>query len=426
MKIRFHHAKILTLIADTDYLEGELWVEDNRISYVGPTNNDHHKIIWDREIDVKNNLIMPGFKNAHTHSPMTFLRSSADDKPLFDWLTESIFPYEKKLTPDDVYDLSKLAILEYLSSGITANFDMYFYPEAVAQASVDLGMRTAIVGGAQSIKDMNQLYLSLNNRSKNKGLISYELGFHAEYTTSLERLQEISELANHLKTGVYTHISETKKEVEDCQQKYGDTPVALLEKIGLFNHGGGGFHGVHFTDHDIKLFKERNLSIVLNNSANLKLASGIAPIPKFIENNLTIAIGTDGPASNNCLDMFREMFLTAGLGKVQSSAESVPGNVVLKMATQGGAKAMNLTNSMDLSVGSYADLIIIDLNQPNMQPLNNIVKNIVYSGSKTNIKLTMINGQILFEDGNYYLNNDDPIAIYEKANHIANRILHDA
>ncbi|WP_445488005.1 amidohydrolase [Niallia sp. 03133] len=425
MNTRFYNGYVLSMKKNMEVTFGEVWVEGPTISYVGPSKEC--SIVWDREIDLNHNLIMPGFKNAHTHSAMTCLRSMADDKPLKTWLEESIFPMEAKLTKDDIYHLSKLAILEYLTSGITANFDMYFYPESIAQASYDCGMRTVILGGlndfVQSPSEIEENYLNLNKNNRYNGLITYEMGFHAEYTTSHSILQELSIIAKKHKAPVYTHISETKQEVEECIKRHSMTPAVYLNSLGLFDYGGGGFHGVYLTKEDIHVFKEKKLSLVLNCSANLKLASGIAPINDFIAAGLNIGVGTDGPASNNSLDMFKEMFLVSGLGKVQSDPSSVCGSEVLAMATRGSAKAMNLENCDSLSKGKLADLIVIDMHKPNMQPVNHIVNNIVYSGSKDNIKLTMINGEILYENGEFSrFSTEEVEEIYRKSNQIVNRI----
>ena len=224
------------------------------------------------------------------------------------------------------------------------------------------------------------------------------MGFHAEYTCSEGLLKDLSALANKLQAPVFCHNSETQKEVAECVKRYGMTPTVYLDNIGMFNYGGGGYHCVHMTDSDINVFEKRGMSIVLNPASNLKLASGIAPVSLFMKKGINLALGTDGPASNNALDMFREMFLTTALAKYrENDASAVDANEVLKMATLGGAKAMGLRNCDTLSRGKKADLIVIDLSQPNMQPINNITKNLVYSGSKINVILTMINGNILYQ-----------------------------
>lgn len=423
MNTRFYNARILTMDKSTAILEGELWVEGSRITYIGPSPSGKTRPVWDREIDADGNLIMPGFKDAHTHSAMTFLRSYADDLPLLEWLNQQVFPMEAKLTPEDIYWLSKLAVMEYLTSGITANFDMYFHPEMIAKASVECGFRTVLVSGlnnfVSSLEELESDYLTYNHYHE---LISYCLGFHAEYTTSEELLKGVAALAEKYHAPVFTHNSETRDEVQQCIGRHGKTPTAYLDCLGIYKYGGGGYHCIHMTEEDLAIFSDRGLTAVTNPGSNTKLASGIARITDMMNAGINLAIGTDGPASNNCLDMFREMFLVTGLAKLrEDNAAAVPGEKVLEMAVCGGARAMGLADCDCLAEGKLADLIVLDLHQPNMQPLNHIAKNIVYSGSKQNVKLTMVNGRILYEDNRFFIN-ADPEEIYQKANEIINRM----
>lgn len=422
MNVRFYNARILTMADGFRIRAGEVWVKGSKIIHVGLEEEESEPLCWDREIDVQGNLLMPGFKDAHTHSAMTFLRSFADDLPLQEWLHQKVFPMEAKLTPEDIYHLCRLAILEYLTSGITANFDMYLTPDTMVQASVDCGFRTVICGAVndftQSVEEMDRWYQKYNHYHE---LIGYRLGFHAEYTTSREILEGIAALAKKYQAPVYTHLAETEEEVKGCLERNGRTPAAYLDSLGMFDYGGGGFHCVHMTEQDMDILKNRGVWAVTNPASNLKLASGIAPVCAMDEKGIGIAIGTDGAASNNCLDMFREMFLVTGLAKLRErDAAAMDANRVLAMAVSDGAKAMGLSDCDTLEPGKKADLIIIDLNSPNMQPLNRITKNLVYSGSKQNVKLTMVNGKILYEDGVFDVG-ADPEEIYAKANEIVRR-----
>ncbi len=433
MNIRLFNARILTMKSN-EIIKGEIWVQNEHIIYVGDGRDTEEvyknlklqSIIWDKEIDCEGNLLMPGFKDAHTHSGMTLLRSYADDMPLQEWLTQQIFPVEAKLDGEMIYHLTKLAILEYLTSGITAVFDMYLTPETTADACVDMGMRCVQVSGVSGMSDFEkgvalteERYNKLNN---NHPLTSYMLGFHAEYTCAKELLMQIAGLSHKYKAPIYTHISETATEVEECKKRYGMTPPVFFDSLGLFDYGGGGYHCVHMTEEDMEVFKKHNLSVVTNPGSNTKLASGIAPISEYLKKGINVAIGTDGPASNNCLDMFREMFLVTGLAKLkEKDASAVDAWEVLKMATVNGSRAMCLPDTDVLEKGKLADIIMIDLRQPNMQPINNIPKNIVYSGSKQNIKMTMVNGQILYMDGKF-ADFIDVDAIYGKADEIKKQI----
>ena len=404
MRTRFYNAQVLTM-KDFNIFSGEVWIEDNKISYVGKSKET--SVHFDREIDVQKNLIMPGFIDAHTHSGMTFLRSMADDMPLQQWLNEKVFPIEAKLTQDDIYYFSKLAILEYLTSGITTNFDMYLNPEAIVKASLDTKYRTVLCGAVNdfclSVEDVERCF---NEYNQENSLISYILGFSHEYTNSKEKIEQVAALSHKYKAPVYTHLSETEYEVSTCKEKTGLSPVEYLCDLGVYDYGGGAFHCVHMSEHDLDLFQEKHLNVVTNPASNLKLASGIAPIQSMLQRNIDVCLGTDGAASNNCLDMFREMFLVTGLAKYkEKDASAVDAYEVLKMATVNGAQALNL-NCGVLEAGKLADLIILDLHQPNMQPMNNIAKNIVYSGSKSNVKCTMVNGEILYEDGQFHVGFD--------------------
>lgn len=430
--IRFYNGKLLTMDGELQVQEScEVWVDRDRIVLAGDAGRVREfcrtqaekagkdgaqaEISFEREINLHGNLLMPGFKDAHTHSPMTFLRSYADDMPLQDWLYKQVFPMEAKLTPEMIYHFTKLAVLEYLTSGITASFDMYVEPEANARANLEMGFRTVLCGTLNDFKDsietLEGFYQKYNQYHP---LISYQLGFHAEYTTSEGLLRDLAALAGQYRAPVYTHLSETAAEVAGCEERYGSSPVKTLAEMGLWEYGGGGFHCVHVSEEDMDIIKEKGIYVVTNPASNAKLASGIAPICAMLEREIPLAIGTDGPASNNCLDMFREMFLVTGLAKLrEQNAAACPAEAVLKMATVGGAAAMGLKDCDCIAEGKQADLIVIDLHQPNMQPEHNLVKNLVYSGSKQNVLLTMVAGRILYENGQFFTG-EDPEQIYEE------------
>ncbi len=424
MNIRIYNVQILTMKDGQAPFLGEVQIQEDTITYVGEPVSEQ-TVKWDREIDGQGNLLMPGFKNAHTHTAMTFLRSYADDMKLDEWLHQQVFPNEAKLTGEAIYWFTKLGIMEYLTSGITAAYDMYFYVDDGARAAKDCGFRYVFCDSINdfggTVEGVEKDYLRLNTDEKKE--ISHRIGFHAEYTTSKELMQGLSDLADRYQAPVSAHCSETRKEVEECKERYGMSPVAALDSLGMFRHGGTLFHCVHMEETDFEILKKRGIYVVTNPASNLKLASGIAPVQRFLKEGIPVAIGTDGAASNNCLDMFREMFLVTGLQKaVCDDPEAVPADEVLKMATVNGALAMGLTDCDVLETGKKADLILIDLAQPNMQPLQNIEKNLVYSGSKQNVKMTMVGGKVLYENGEFYLDVPKEI-IYARANEIARQIL---
>ena len=406
----------LVLDKDFNIVKTDVYVDGNKIVNIGG------EMPCDEVYDLGGNLLMPSFKNAHTHSAMTFARSFADDLPLHDWLNNMIFPMEAKLTGEDVYNLSQLAILEYLTSGITACFDMYYFPEEYAKACVDMGFRSVMTSGLNNFKEnldlLEEYYNKYNNYNE---LVSYKLGFHAEYTTSKELMQGIAALAEKYKAPVFVHASETKAEVDGCIERYGKTPAEFFDSLGLWKYGGAGYHSVWVTDSDLDIYKKNGVYAVLNAGSNCKLASGIAPVTKMMDKGINIAIGTDGPSSNNALDMFREMFLITAMQKINDcDASAAPATEILKAATLGSARCMGLEDCDVIDVGKTADLIEIDLHRPNMQPINNILKNIVYSGSKENVKMTMINGKILYKDGKFL--HCDIDEIYAKAQAVIDRI----
>lgn len=432
MNIRLYNARILTMEKDRPVFRGEVWVKNDRIAYVAAEdelriswNSDIPRITWDVEMDCRGDLLMPGFKDAHTHSAMTFLRSYADDVPLKQWLEEKVFPLEEKLTAEDIYHLTRLAVLEYLTSGITSIFDMYLVPGATAEACLDMGMRCVLTSGlnnfVSSPEQMEEEYVKWN---KKNSLISYQLGFHAEYTSSRELIYRVAQLAHRYHAPVYTHLAETRKEVEECRERHGMSPAMFLDMMGIFEYGGGGYHCVHMTKEDLEIFRRRRLFAITNPASNMKLASGMAPTAELVRRKIPVAIGTDGAASNNCLDMFREMFLVTGLSKLRKEdAASMDAMQVLKMATVNGARAMRLPKADVLAKGKLADLILIDLHQPNMQPIHNVPKNLVYSGSKSNVRMTMINGKILYRNGEFNIGVSAE-EIYAKCEGIVRRIVY--
>lgn len=397
--IRFFNGRTLTMAHGVTVTTDEVWTDGDKIAYVGPTPETLPA--FEREIDLGGDLVMPGFKNAHAHAGMSFVRSYADDVPLQPWLFEQIFPLEAKLTPEAVYAFTKLSILEYLTSGITAGFDMYYFREAIAQASIDCGFRTVLCGGGGSAQQLEAEYRRFNALHP---LISYQLGLHSEYTSSLAEMTEAGELARTLRAPVFAHNAETAREVAECRERWGKTPTELFESLGHFDFGGGGFHCVHMTERDLDIFRARGLWVITNPGSNAKLASGIAPLRQMRELGIRMAIGTDGPSSNNALDFFREMYLAAVLQKLHcGDAAALPADDVLHMATVGGAQAMGLSDCDVLAPGKQADLIVIDLQRPNMQPVHNAARNLVYSGSKENVRLTMIAGRVLYENGAFFI-----------------------
>ena len=412
MALLFKNARILTM-KDDKIFEGNIVVKGNRIVYIG---NDYQGYApFEREIDCHKNLLMPGFKNPHAHSGMVFVRDLVRNVSLQEWLFKYIFPREDHLIPEDIYHLNKVAYLEYVSGGITAVFEHYFFPDYSAKTAEECGMRTLLLGTYDSKKTSVAKLVDNVHRYNDREdpLVRYLIGFHAEYTSDLEMLDKTKEAIDLAKTPFFTHISETQKEVDECVQRHGYTPAEFLYRKGLFAYGGGGYHCSHFTDEEVKIFKENNLTIVSCPGSNKQLASGDAPLNKYFKEGARIALGTDGPASNEKLDMFYEMQLAVS----NNGFETISPFEYLKMITINGAIAMGMNDSDVLDIGKHADIIMLDISKYDDDIISNIVKN----GSVNDVKLTMINGKVLYENGKYFFK-ESVEEINKKAQDVKNRI----
>ena len=420
--IRLHNALVMPMTSDCSVFRGEVWTDGGRIAYAGaPRAGELPE--FEREIDLNGDLVLPGFKNAHAHSAMTFLRSYADDLPLQSWLFDKVFPLEARLTPEAVYAFTRLAVLEYLSGGITASFDMYFHRDAYARANIHCGFRTVICG---ALSAGDKISVAADDYAKFNALdplISYLPGVHAEYTADEKLLRGMSELVHELKSPFWTHNSETKSETDGCFERHGMSPTEYLDSLGLYDFGGGGYHCVWFSERDIDIFAEKGLWAVTCPCSNAKLASGIAPLERFEKRGVRLAVGTDGPASNNALDMFREMYLACVLQKLRlNDAAACPAENILLAACSGGARAMGLDGCDSLAEGKAADLAVISLHRPNMRPIHDVAKNLVYSGTRDNVRMTMVAGRILYENGEFHVGCDAE-EIYAEAEKYAKELI---
>ena len=426
MSIKFKNANVLD--KNFEIREAcDLIVENNRIKTIRPTDaSDDAK--YERVVDCNNNYLIPGIKNSHTHNAMVFLRSMSDDLFLHDWLAKYCFPNEAKLTYEDIYYFTILGIMENISSGVTGSMDMYLNNYAMADASLKTGFRVNICDTIQKFNKKiapEEYYIELNNYKGDKGnLVRYTFGVHAEYTNTEELLKLMSDLTHKYKEPFFTHNSETKFEYDECKKRWGGlTPTQVFEKFGLFDYGGGGYHCVHIDDDDIEIFKKRDLIVVTCPGSNVKLASGIPRVKKFLDSGLRVAIGTDGPASNNAIDMFREMYLTTTLQKVSNSdPTALNPKQILNMVMVNGAACIGHPDADVLDEGKLADMVLIDVEKPNMQPRNTFINNLVYSCGKHNVKLTMIDGKILYEDGKFFINEDEKY-VYKKCNELLKNLL---
>lgn len=403
MKLRLYNAKILTAPGE-DIIEGEVRTEGDTIVGVGGVDSS---FLAEREIDCCGDLLMSGFCNAHTHAAMCLFRGIADDLSLEDWLYERIFPLEKNLTEDDIYWGTMLQIAEYVRNGITCFADMYFAPGAVYAAASNAHLCLALCCGENSYAHINVLRFIEENYNKYNTLsdrVRYYPGLHAEYTCSEKLLTEVADFAVEVGAKTYIHLSETLKEVGDCTVRHGGlTPPQYLHKLGFFENGGFAAHCVYCDKDDIALLHQSGVTPIINSGSNLKLASGIAPVYSMLTAGVCPALGTDGAASNNATSMFREMYLYSCLQKqAMKNAAAVTAEDALIAATESGYRALGFRGGA-IRKGNFADFIRIDLRAPSMQPLADIKKNLVYSANDANVRMTISGGEIVYEDGNFFI-----------------------
>ncbi len=403
MNCKIVNARIITLNRNSEVIQnGEIHIKNGVIQFVGESNGPEFKA--DRIMDANHNVVMPGFVNAHTHVVMSLLRSYADDMNLKDWLFNKIFPAEDNLNEEFAYWGALFAMCEMARSGVTAFADMYYLYDGVVRAIRQSGHRAVIARsvvdpnpeyGERTFNDMISVFKKYNNIERIKVFMSP----HAQYTVSNPMLERIAEAAKEHGTGILSHISETKSEHENCVSQHGKTPIALMESLGLLDVPFVAAHCVYVTPEDMDIMKEKNASVASCPQSNLKLASGIAPLTEFIKKGLTVALGTDGAASNNNLSVWEEMTYASYLQKGTTlDPLALPAMEALRLATAGGAAALGL-NCGSLEAGRDADLIIVDTGSLRYMPDYNVVSNIVYSGCDRDVLLTMVGGDILYENG---------------------------
>ena len=421
MKTLFINANILSLESENGFVFGEVLVDEDTIKYIGKNCPDKSNV--DRVIDVKNNILMPGFVNAHAHSHMTLLRGCSSDVCLDEWLNDNIFPLEAQLTDEDIYYGTMLAIFEYLRAGITTVDEFYFDINGMLKAFNETGYRARVSISARrnlvTAEGMNEKLKIITSNDLLKPVITA----HSVYLVSEEDLSLLITFAKQNNLPVSIHLAETLKEVGDCTvEQNGLTPAQYLEELGFFDREATCYHCVHMDKDDLNILSNYNVNVVTCPSSNIKLASGIAPIHAMNNLDINVAIGTDGPASNDSLDMFKEMFLVACLSKVTiHDPTAVDVKKVISMATKNGAKALGYDNIGEIKVGNKADLILVDTSKPHWQPKVNMLSHLVYSAKSSDVYLTMINGNILFENDKINLKISEN-EIIEKVNNIYKRI----
>jgi len=396
------------LIKDTTILSDEIkkssiLVVDDTIQEISTSlnKNDAEKVI-----DGTNKITMPGLINTHSHVAMTLLRGVGDDQSLQTWLEDYIWPKESNLDEELVYWGSKLAMAEMIKTGTTTFNDMYFYMEETAKAVDESGMRAVLGYGMidlfdeekmkSELKESEKLIKKCHNTCENR--VTVAVTPHAPNTCSEELLIKSNELASKNDLKLHIHVSETKKEVEDIKNNTGKTPFEYLDSIGVLNSNTVAAHGVWPTSNEMDIIKEKGVSIAHNPSSNMKLASGIAPVTEYLDKGINVGIGTDGVSSNNNLDMFSEMKLTAFLQKVNTlNPQVLPTKDTFAMATKNGAKALGI-NAGSLREGKLADIVIVDTLVPHMTPVRDALSNIIYSSLGSDVDTVICNGKILLEN----------------------------
>ncbi|MBQ3205659.1 MAG: amidohydrolase [Peptococcaceae bacterium] len=397
------NTQILTMTGAPLYT-GDILIENDIIKALGTVNAQDAE--GAQIIDGRRTVAMPGLVNTHTHAAMTLLRSYADDMELMPWLNDKIWPAEAKFVNEYIYWGSALAAVEMIQSGTTTFADMYDSMHEVAKVTEESGLRANLARGCvvfsdpelKNIQKNVRLYENFNNTAD--GRIKVWFAPHAPYTCPPEYVEKIVEAAKSCNAGIHVHLAETLDEQRQIAEGYGKTPTEYLNDLGVFELPTLAAHSVYLNDSDIAILKEHNVGIAHNPSSNLKLASGIANIPKYLQAGLNVGIGTDGCSSNNTLNMFKEMTICSFVQKVNAMDPTVlPAEEILRLATIGGAKALRWDDEIGtLEVGKKADLILVDIDKPHFAPWNNPVSDLVYSAQGSDVKTTIVNGKLLMKD----------------------------
>lgn len=385
-------------------------IEDGRILAVLPSEEARSSIDAQRVIDLPGHLLIPGLINAHTHAAMVLMRGLADDLPLMIWLHEHIWPAEQRwVDPGFVADGTRLAVLEMLRGGITCYNDMYFHPEVTAQVTAEAGMRAVIgmivvdfpTGYAANADEYIAKGLALHEHYRDHPLIRVSFAPHSPYAVSDAPLQRVRALADELEVPIHIHLQETRDEVLQSLRDHGERPIARLNRLGLLGPGLVCVHMTQLDEDEIALLADTGAHVVHCPESNLKLASGFCPVAKLSEAGVNVAIGTDGAASNNDLNMLGEMRTAALLGKgVAGSASALPAATALRMATINGARALGLEDEIgSLEPGKSADLVALDLRDSHTQPLYHPVSQLVYAASQQQVRQVWVRGRQVIRDG---------------------------
>lgn len=412
--------------------EGGVAVENDTLVAIGPCDAIRNRFRGRRTMNLSGFLVMPGLINTHTHGAMSCFRGLGDDLPLLRWLHEVIFPAERAhVNREFVYWGTLLSAVEMLHNGVTTLCDGYFFEEAAAQAALDAGIRGVLAQGildfptpdtADPQKAVERAKAFLEVFPRAEGRVRPSLFCHAPYTCSPETLQWVKALCREQGILFQMHLSETAGEVEDHTLKYGERPVFTLDRLGILDDHTLFSHGIWLDDAEVRLLADRGASISHNAESDMKLASGVAPVPKFLASGVNVGLGTDGSASNNDQDLFSEMDKVAKLHKVFAHDPVIcNASEVLRMATFSGAKALGWSDEIgSLREGKKADLIAIDLNQPHLTPLYDPVSHLVYAVKGSDVRHVWVNGSLVVADGRVY--SVDETKVMEKVTEITDKL----
>lgn len=387
--------------------EADLLIDETDIGGIWPRGQRPADVSAENVLDATGMVAMPGLINAHTHCAMTLLRGYADDMPLMSWLQNKIWPFEMRLEPDDVYWGTMLGVAEMIRGGVTCFNDMYHYFEATARAVLDSGIRANVSGVLlaflpDAVERLERaIDFAREWKDRGEGRLVTMLGPHAPYTCPNHLLARVIEGAHEVGVGVHIHVSETKQEVENSLKEFGRTPVGRLQDIGLLTATPVlAAHCVHLTDEDIAVLAEHRVGISHNPGSNMKLASGVAPVPRLLAAGAIVALGTDGAASNNNLDLLEEARLAALLHKLEGNDPTlVSAGQALEMATRSGARALGIDDRVGhLAPGMKADVVLLDFRQAHLFPRHDVISHLVYAARAGDVRHVFVNGRPLMID----------------------------
>ena len=386
-----------------------LGVDEAKIDYIGEEKPEK---TYDLEKDMSGRLLAPGLINCHSHIAMTLMRGIGSGLPLQDWLFKAIFPIEDKLVREDIAAASRFALIEMIAGGTTSFSDMYFFPEetvwAVEEAGIKANLNRCVqcFDENQTVEQNTQIPQSVELFEKyhnaENGRIRIDFSIHAEYTCKPHIVRAYSELCKAHGGRMHIHLSETQREVDECIARYGKSPVAWFEELGTLDSPTAAAHCVAVSDEDIAILKRHGVNVIHNPTSNLKLGSGFAPVRKLMDAGVNLALGTDGAACNNNLDMFEEMHLADIMPcGYRHDPTEVSSAEVLDMATVNGARLQGRSDTGVLAVGKKADIIALDLDKPHLYPNFDTPALLTCAAHSSDVVLTMVDGKILYENGEY-------------------------